>query len=126
MQPHAPSQALERPSSGALADVVELILDKGLVIDTFVRVSVIGIEILTVEVRVVVASIDTYLRYADAMRQLALVPKRPAGMPELVEGVAKGVATGKTHGVLDAVTDKIGELMSGDRPSRLTGSRGIR
>jgi hypothetical protein len=96
--PNSPSQVLDRSGGGGLADVVELILDKGLVIDAFARVSVIGIEICTVEVRVVVASIDTYLRYADAMRQLAMAPKRP--------------------GVLDAVTDKIGEIVSGDRPLR--------
>lgn len=94
--------------------MVELILDKGLVIDVFARVSVIGIEILTVEVRIVVASIDTYLRYADAMKQLAMAPKRPAGLPELVHGVTKGIAAGKARGVLDAVTDKISDMMSGD------------
>jgi hypothetical protein len=124
--PHSPSQALDRPSGGGLADVVELILDKGLVIDAFARVSVIGIEILTIEVRVVVASIDTYLRYADAMRQLAMAPKRPAGLPELAKGVTAGIAAGKTKGVLDAVTDKIGELVSGDRPAPLHQPRGSR
>lgn len=117
MTAQSPTQILDRPSSSGLADVVELILDKGLVIDAFARVSVIGIEILTVEARVVVASIDTYLRYAEAMRELSLTPKRPAGLPELVEGVTAGVAAGKTKGVLDAVTDKIGELVSGDRPA---------
>lgn len=119
MTPNSPSQVLDRSGGGGLADVVELILDKGLVIDAFARVSVIGIEICTVEVRVVVASIDTYLRYADAMRQLAMAPKRPAGIPELVQNVTTGIAAGKTKGVLDAVTDKIGEIVSGDRPLRV-------
>lgn len=96
--------------------MVELILDKGLVIDVFARVSVIGIEILTVEVRIVVASIDTYLRYAETMKQLALAPKRSAGLPELVQGVTKGIAAGKTRGVLDAVTDKIGDMIADHRP----------
>lgn len=57
---------------GTLADVVDLILDKGIVIDAWVRVSVIGIEILTVEARVVVASVDTYLKYADAIGLTAM------------------------------------------------------
>jgi gas vesicle structural protein len=61
-----------RPSSGTLAEVVDLILDKGLVIDAYVRVSLIGIELLTVDVRVVVASVDTYLHFAEATNRLDL------------------------------------------------------
>lgn len=53
--------------SSGLADVIERILDKGIVIDAFVRVSVVGIEILTIEARVVIASVDTWLRYAEAV-----------------------------------------------------------
>ena len=60
-----------RPSS--LADVLDLILDKGLVIDAYVRVSVVGIELLTVDARVVVASVDTYLHFAEAVNRLDLV-----------------------------------------------------
>lgn len=54
-------------SGGTLYDVVDLILEKGIVIDAWVRVSLVGIEILTVEARVVIASVDTYLKYADAI-----------------------------------------------------------
>jgi gas vesicle structural protein len=61
-----------RPTSGTLAEVVDLILDKGLVIDAYVRVSLIGIELLTVDVRVVVASVDTYLHFAEATNRLDL------------------------------------------------------
>lgn len=61
---------VERNGSSGLGDVVELILDKGLVIDAFVQVSLIGIEILTIEARVIVASVDTYLRYAQAIERL--------------------------------------------------------
>jgi hypothetical protein len=61
-----------RPASGTLAEVVDLILDKGLVIDAYVRVSLIGIELLTVDVRVVVASVDTYLHFAEATNRLDL------------------------------------------------------
>ena len=64
--------AVERSGSTGLGDVVELILDKGLVIDAFVQVSLVGIEVLTVKARVVVASVDTYLRYAQAINQLDL------------------------------------------------------
>jgi hypothetical protein len=50
-----------------LAEVIDRILDKGIVIDAYARVSVVGIEILTVEARVVIASVDTWLRYAEAV-----------------------------------------------------------
>lgn len=53
--------------SSSLAEVIDRILDKGIVIDAFVRVSLVGIEILTVEARVVIASVDTWLRYAEAV-----------------------------------------------------------
>jgi hypothetical protein len=58
--------------SSGLADVIELILDKGLVIDVFVRVSLVGIEILTIDARIVVASVDTFLRFAEATNRLDL------------------------------------------------------
>src|SRR5881397_3436950 len=60
------------PRSSGLADVLEILLDRGLVIDAYVRVSVIGIELLTVDLRVVVASVDTYLRFAEAVNRLDL------------------------------------------------------
>src|ERR687887_2851177 len=59
-----------RPSN--LAEVLDLILDKGIVIDAYVRVSAIGIEILTIDARIVVASVDTYLRFAEAVNRLDL------------------------------------------------------
>lgn len=55
------------PGGSSLIDVLDRILDKGIVIDAWVRVSLVGIDLITVEARVVVASIDTYLRYADAL-----------------------------------------------------------
>ena len=64
--------AVDRSGATALGDVVELILDKGLVIDAFVRVSLIGIEVLSIEARVVVASVDTYLRYAQAINGISV------------------------------------------------------
>ena len=61
---------LERPKPSGLADVIEVILDKGLVIDAYVRVSLIGIELITIDARIVIASVDTYLRFAEAVNRL--------------------------------------------------------
>jgi len=71
------------PSPSGLADVLDLILDKGLVIDAYVRVSVIGIEVLTIDARIVVASVDTYLRFAEAVNRLDLTQTELAGLEEL-------------------------------------------
>jgi hypothetical protein len=73
-----------RPSS--LADVLDLILDKGLVIDAYVRVSVVGIEILTIDARIVIASVDTYLHFAEAVNRLDLPATKTQGLPELFGG----------------------------------------
>jgi hypothetical protein len=64
--------ANERPSSASLAEVVDRILDKGIVIDIWARVSVVGIEILTVEARVVAASVDTFLHYSKEISKLEM------------------------------------------------------
>jgi gas vesicle structural protein len=72
-----------RSSSSGLYDVLELILDKGLVIDVFVRVSLIGIEILTIDARIVIASVDTYLRFAEAVNRLDLMETESPPLPEL-------------------------------------------
>jgi gas vesicle structural protein len=77
----APSNRyLERPAPSSLADVVDVILDKGLVIDIYVRVSLVGIELLTVDARIVIASVDTYLRFAEAVNRLdiAEADQKPA------------------------------------------------
>jgi hypothetical protein len=72
---------VERAAGGtSLVDVLDRVLDKGIVIDAWVRVSLVGIDLITVEARVVVASIDTYLKYAEAVGQVATA-SRP-----LVEG----------------------------------------
>lgn len=108
--------SVERYTGGGasgLGEVVELILDKGLVIDVFARVSLVGIEILSVDVRIVVASVDTYLRFAEATNRLDLYDKGGKGLPELIESVNEGGARGRTSGMLDAAGEKIGELLSG-------------
>src|ERR671916_1351999 len=92
------------PSPSGLADVLDLILDKGLVVDLYLRVSLIGIEILTVDARIVVASVDTYLRFAEAVGRLNLAESGDSqGLPELMESVTSGGAKSKTSGALDAV-----------------------
>jgi gas vesicle structural protein len=74
------------PTSSGLYDVLDLILDKGLVIDAYVRVSVVGIELLTIDLRVVIASVDTYLRYAEAVDRLVLHEQNGKGLDDLMDG----------------------------------------
>jgi hypothetical protein len=112
------SGSVERYTGGGssgLADVVEMILDKGLVIDVFVRVSLVGIEILTIDARIVVASVDTFLRFAEATNRLDLYGKGKGGkdLPEMVQGITESGAKGKSSGVLDAAADKVGQLLGG-------------
>src|SRR6476661_2537129 len=74
------------PRAGTLYDVLELILDRGMVIDVFIRVSLVGIEILKIDARIVVASVDTYLRFAEACNRLDLEFDRSKTVPELLGG----------------------------------------
>src|ERR687886_1250625 len=93
----APSGYLERPRPSGLADVIDIILDKGLVIDAYVRVSLIGIEILTIDARIVIASVDTYLRFAEAVGRLDLEQADDSqGLPDLLEGMTESGAKSKT------------------------------
>src|SRR5580765_2963225 len=88
---------LARPNSGGtggLAEVIDIILDKGIVIDAYVRVSLIGIEILTIDARIVIASVDTYLRFAEAVNRLDLMQTEPQLLPEL--GVTEGAGSTKS------------------------------
>lgn len=104
--------------SSSLADVVDLILDKGLVIDVFVRVSLVGIEILTIDARIVVASVDTYLRFAEATNRLDLYTKGGKDLPGLVQGMTESGAKGKTAGVLDAAVEKVEDVLTRRRDDR--------
>jgi hypothetical protein len=82
------SNYLQRaPSPSGLADVIDLILDKGLVIDAYVRVAAIGIELITIDARIVIASVDTYLRFAEAVNRLDLAQGENSkeGLPDLIE-----------------------------------------
>jgi gas vesicle structural protein len=88
--------AVERVSGGSsLIDVLDRVLDKGIVIDAWVRISLVGIDLITVEARVVVASIDTYLKYADAVGLTGLVSRPQLGTgtePELAAEAPRRVA----------------------------------
>ena len=106
------SNYLQRaPSPSGLADVLDVILDKGLVIDAYVRVSVIGIEVLTIDARVVIASVDTYLRFAEAANRLDLTEAEVAGLPELQKSGAKD----KTKGAIEGAGDKAQEAAEGSK-----------
>jgi gas vesicle structural protein len=97
---------LDRPSPSGLADVIEVVLDKGLVIDVYVRVSLAGIELLTIDARVVIASVDTYLRFAEATNRLD-IQEHGTGLFELPgemkEKGAKGIVKGAVEGVKEGV-----------------------
>ncbi len=107
---------LSRPAPSGLADVIELVLDKGIVVDAYVRVSLVGIELLTVDARIVVASVDTYLRFAEATNRLDLSDKggkNPLdmvgeGVAEVTETVADKVVEGKVEGVVDPAKKAVG------------------
>ena len=104
---------LGRPAPSGLADVIEIVLDKGIVIDAYARVSVLGIEVVTIDARVVVASVDTYLRFAEATNRLDLYERGGKGLPEVleelggpvIENVASNVAESKVESVVDAVKE---------------------
>jgi len=105
---------LERPAPSGLADVVEMILDKGLVIDVYVRVSLVGIELITIDARIVVASVDTYLRFAQATNRLDLYEHGGKSIDELGGSMMRSGAEGKTKGVLDGAKQKFHELVGSD------------
>ena len=104
---------VDRAPQGDLAQVIDLILDKGLVIDIFVKVSLVGIEILTIDARVVIASVDTYLRFAEATNRLDLHEKGGKDLGQVIGGITEGAyqggAKGTTKGVIEAGKEKFDE-----------------
>src|SRR3954468_5633151 len=110
------SNYLQRsPSPSGLAEVIDLILDKGLVIDLYVRVSLVGIELLVIDARVVVASVDTYLRFAEAVNRLDIAASDDSeGLPELIDDLREGGAKKKTKGALEGAKDTVSSLFSSD------------
>src|SRR5512144_765726 len=127
------SNYLQRsPSPSGLADVIDTILDKGLVIDLYVRVSLVGIELLTIDARIVIASVDTYLRFAEAVNRLDLTETQTSGIPELMEDISSAGAKGKTSGAIEGAKEKLSGILPGgdedeeekeERPRRSSSSR---
>jgi hypothetical protein len=111
------------PSPSGLADVLDLILDKGLVIDLYLRVSLVGIELLTVDARIVIASVDTYLRFAEAVGRLNIDDDGKEGLPELLQDMTHDGAKSKTSGALEGAKEKLGEMFSGDDDDDSNGDR---
>src|SRR5579863_6459173 len=96
-----------RSSSSGLAEVLDVLLDKGLVIDIFLRVSLVGIELLTVDARIVIASVDTYLRFAEAVNRLDIGESSSEGLPQLIEDMTQNGASSKTKGVLEGAKESL-------------------
>ena len=100
------------PNPSGLYDVLELILDKGLVVDVYVRVSLVGIELLTIDARIVVASVDTYLRFAEAVNRLDLAETGGRDLLSLPQDVKEGAARGIGRGAAGGVKETAKEIFS--------------
>jgi hypothetical protein len=123
----SPGTAVERSQTSSLADVVNTILEKGVVVDVFARVSLVGIELLRVDVRVVIASVDTYLRFAEAANRVDMGAEEPKDLTGVVGDLTESGAKGKTKGALEGGADKLRELVGGsDSESERRGSNSNR
>jgi hypothetical protein len=107
MQRSAGGGYVQRSGSSGLYEILDLILDKGLVVDVFLRVSLVGIELLTVDARIVIASVDTYLRFAEAVNRLDLGQSSDEGLPQLVEDMTQNGAESKTKGMLQGAKESL-------------------
>jgi gas vesicle structural protein len=121
---------LERPAPSGLADVIDIILDKGIVIDAYVRVSLVGIELLTIDARIVIASVDTYLRFAEATNRLDLYEHGGKDLGEMVHDLQESGASGKAQGAVQGVKRALSGGHSDDddedrerRPAKKSSSR---
>ena len=119
----SPGGAVERSQESQLKDVVATILDKGVVVDVFARVSLVGIELLRADVRVVIASVDTYLHFAEAVNRLDMGKEEPKDLTGVVEDVTEAGAKGKSKGALDAGAEKLEELFQTDEAEESEESR---
>ena len=107
-QPQSMSQLQRHPGPSGLAEVLDVILDKGIVIDVFVRVALVGIELLTIDARIVIASVDTYLRFAEAVNRLDLTQVgSQETLPEMVQDMSESGAGGKTKGMLEGAKEAL-------------------
>jgi len=109
---------LDHSGGTGLAEVLDTILDKGIVIDAYVQVSLVGIDILTINARVVVASVDTYLRFAEAVNRLDLTESKGEGISELTGQVKEAVG-----GVTDSVAgETVRDVLPGSAEQRSSAS----
>ena len=115
--PAAAGSITRAPRPSSLADVLDLILDKGLVIDAYVRVAALGIELLTIDARVVIASVDTYLHYAEAVNRLDLTQTETKGIQGLAHDLTESGAKGKTQGAIEGGMEAIKSGVGGGRRS---------
>jgi len=107
-QPQSMSQLQRQPGPSGLVDVLDVILDKGIVIDVYLRVALVGIELLTVDARIVIASVDTYLRFAEAVNRLDLTNVgNQQTLPELLSGITEESSGGKTKGMLEGAKEAL-------------------
>src|SRR3954453_8872499 len=122
---------LDRPAPSGLADVIDIILDKGIVIDAYIRVSLVGIELLTIDARIVIASVDTYWRFAEATNRLDRV-EQGGGKPldEFLGNLQESGAGHKVKGAVSGVKDALSSGSKDDddgekerRPARKPASR---
>ena len=115
IEPSRGGGTVERSQESGLADVVNTILDKGVVVDVFARVSLVGIELLRVDARIVIASVDTYLRFAEAANRLELGAEEPKQLDDMVGSVSEkgseGASKGKSKGALEAGAEKLDEIL---------------
>jgi len=114
---------LERPAPSGLADVVEIILDKGIVIDAYVRVSLVGIELITIDARIVIASVDTYLRFAEATNRLDLYEKGGQPLTEAIGDLQESGAAKKVGGAVKGVKKALKSGDDDERPAKKSSSR---
>jgi hypothetical protein len=107
-QPQSMSQLQRQPGPSGLVDVLDVILDKGIVIDVYLRVALVGIELLTVDARIVIASVDTYLRFAEAVNRLDLTQVgNQQTLPELLSSTTEDAASSKTKGMLEGAKEAL-------------------
>ena len=107
-QPQSMSQLQRHSGPSGLADVLNVILDKGIVIDVYARVALVGIELLTVDARIVIASVDTYLRFAEAVNRLDLTQVGDQqNLPEMIGDITEGGASRKSKGLLEGAKEAL-------------------
>jgi gas vesicle structural protein len=121
---------LERSAGPGLAEVLDTVLDKGLVIDAYVQASLVGIDLLTINARVAIASIDTYLRFADAVNRVDLTESKGEGVSGLVDDVRQAVGTvtdtvaRDASPALEAAGETVRDALPGSTQQRSSASGG--